>query len=469
MSYTSSVAHGIRKATVEPTLSNSAASYIIRIHRGQAPGWGWVFVGSNVITVEVTAEDDSTTETYTVTVTRAAASTDATLSGLTLSSVDFGTFSSSTTSYTAEVDSSVTETTVTPTVNDSGANYVIKLGGEEDPDGTVALAAGSNVITVEVTAEDDSTTKTYTVTVTRLVTSQQNQASSDATLSSLTLSGIDFGTFSSDTDSYTASVAYGVSQTTVTPTVNDSGATHVIKLGGVEDADGVVSLNVGSNVITVEVTAEDGETTKTYTVGVNRAAASTDATLSGLTLSGIDFGTFTFGTTGRAGQGRHSAAAPGEAAERGAPWGPPKRPTGGARRRGDLSCPPGRATPVGGRHLPGLRRQGSSPRGAPLEDRPAGPGLRDLRRTGRPEGPCRCSSRRPGRRLLRSRIKDAGSMGPWSPGTQGEGRRRGAEVADLASVYSAAQQLRLSQENVATLVKALPAADTRTPTQRRRW
>ena len=329
MSYTSSVAHGIRKATVEPTLSNSAASYIIRIHRGQAPGWGWVFVGSNVITVEVTAEDDSTTETYTVTVTRAAASTDATLSGLTLSSVDFGTFSSSTTSYTAEVDSSVTETTVTPTVNDSGANYVIKLGGEEDPDGTVALAAGSNVITVEVTAEDDSTTKTYTVTVTRLVTSQQNQASSDATLSSLMLSGIDFGTFSSDTDSYTASVAYGVSQTTVTPTVNDSGATHVIKLGGVEDADGVVSLNVGSNVITVEVTAEDGETTKTYTVGVNRAAASTDATLSGLTLSGIDFGTFTFGTTGRAGQGRHPAAAPGEAAERG-PLGTPQA----ADRRG---------------------------------------------------------------------------------------------------------------------------------------
>ena len=31
------------------------------------------------------------------------------------------------------------------------------------------------------------------------------------------------------------------------------------------------------------------------------------------------------------------------------------------------------------------------------------------------------------------------------------------------------QQLRLSQENVATLVRALPAADTGTPTQRRRW
>ena len=77
--------------------------------------------GSNVITVEVTAEDDSTTQTYTVTVTRAAPpSTDATLSALTLSAIDFGTFDSTTTSYTGQVANSVSQTTVTPTVNHSG-------------------------------------------------------------------------------------------------------------------------------------------------------------------------------------------------------------------------------------------------------------------------------------------------------------------------------------------------------------
>ena len=47
------------------------------------------------------------------------------------------------------------------------------------------------------------------------------------------------------------------------------------------DTDGVISLSVGSNVITVEVTAEDDSTTRTYTVTVTRAAPpSTDATLS---------------------------------------------------------------------------------------------------------------------------------------------------------------------------------------------
>ena len=53
-------------------------------------------------------------------------STDANLSALTLSDVDFGTFASGTTSYSAQVANSVTETTVTPTVNHSGASYVIK-------------------------------------------------------------------------------------------------------------------------------------------------------------------------------------------------------------------------------------------------------------------------------------------------------------------------------------------------------
>ena len=54
---------------------------------------------------------------------------DASLSDLTLSDVDFGTFSSSVTTYTASVANRVTETIVTPTANHSGAIYVIKPGG----------------------------------------------------------------------------------------------------------------------------------------------------------------------------------------------------------------------------------------------------------------------------------------------------------------------------------------------------
>ena len=58
----------------------------------------------------------------------------------------------------------------------------------------------------------------------------------------------------------------------MTPTTNDDGASYEIKLGSVTDADGVISLDVGSNVITIEVTAEDGNAVKIYTVTVTRAA-----------------------------------------------------------------------------------------------------------------------------------------------------------------------------------------------------
>ena len=50
-------------------------------------------------------------------------------------------------------------------------------------------------------------------------------------------------------------------------------AAAVIKLNGVVDADGTVNLAVGDNTITVEVTAEDPATMRTYTVTVARARA----------------------------------------------------------------------------------------------------------------------------------------------------------------------------------------------------
>ena len=194
-------------------------------------------------------------------------STDATLSGLTLSGVDFGAFDPATTGYTASVANDVDETTVTPTTNDDGATYAIKLSGVAYADGTVSLTVGANVITIEVTAADGNTAKTYTVTITRAA-----PPSTDATLSGLALTGVDIGTFDSATTGYTASVANDVDETTVTPTTTDDGATYVVKLGGVTDDDSVIPLAVGKNVITIKVSAEDGQTSKTYTITVTRAA-----------------------------------------------------------------------------------------------------------------------------------------------------------------------------------------------------
>ena len=290
--YAAEAGNDVTDTTVTPATNHGGATYVVKLDGvGDDDGTVDLAVGQNSISVEVTAEDGETKKTYTVTVTRASppVSNDATLSGLTLSGIDFGAFDSATTTYAAEAGNDVTDTTVTPTTNHDGATYVVRLDGA-DADGTLDLAVGGNTVTIEVTAEDGETAKTYAVTVTRAAP----PASNDATLSGLTLSGIDFGAFDPATTAYTAEVANDAAETTVTPTVNHDGATYVVKLDGVADADATLNLAVGGNAVTIEVTAEDGETAKTYAVTVTRAAppASNDATLSGLALSGIDFGAF---------------------------------------------------------------------------------------------------------------------------------------------------------------------------------
>ena len=65
-------------------------------------------------------------------------------------------------------------------------------------------------------------------------------------------------------------------------------AVYEVQLNGVVDEDGIVGLAVGAgNVIAVVVTAQDGESSRTYSVTVTRAG-SPDATLSALSLSGGD-------------------------------------------------------------------------------------------------------------------------------------------------------------------------------------
>ena len=215
-----------------------------------------------MVGVVVTAEDGETVRTYTVTVTRAAPplSTDATLSELTLSGVTLA-FDPATTRYTASVANDVERTTVTATTSDANATYAVQLDGQVDADGTVALAVGENVVTIEVTAEDGKTTHTYTVAVTRAAP----PLSTDATLRSLAVSGVTLA-FDPANTAYTAQVANDVTETTVTPAVNDGGATYAIQLDGQVDADGTVPLSVGENVVAIVVTAEDGKTTHTYTV-----------------------------------------------------------------------------------------------------------------------------------------------------------------------------------------------------------
>ncbi len=109
-------------------------------------------------------------------------STDATLSALALAdsgdnAVAFNeTFAPGTVTYTADVGNAVSTLTVTPTTNDANAADPVFLDGTDTTladadtmtDGfQVELGVGDTVFKVKVTAEDGTTSETYTVTVTR--------------------------------------------------------------------------------------------------------------------------------------------------------------------------------------------------------------------------------------------------------------------------------------------------------------
>ena len=98
-------------------------------------------------------------------------STDATLSALRLSNGALNpSFASATTGYTASVPYATASLTVEPTPNDANATVAFNPATDAEsgaPGHQVALTLGDTRITVTVTAEDGSTQKTYTVTVTR--------------------------------------------------------------------------------------------------------------------------------------------------------------------------------------------------------------------------------------------------------------------------------------------------------------
>ena len=252
ITYTASVANSVTQVTVTPTASDSSATIAVNGNTVTS-GNGYILTSltagePTTVTVIVTAQD-STTKTYTITLTRAAALSDnADLTGLTISSGTLSPqFSSSDITYTASVANSVTQVTVTPTASDSSATIAVNGNTVTSGNGYIltSLTAGEpTTVTVIVTAQD-STTKTYTITLTRAAALSDNADLTGLTISSGTLSP----QFSSSDITYTASVANSVTQVTVTPTASDSSATIAVNGNTVTSGNGYIltSLTVGEH------------------------------------------------------------------------------------------------------------------------------------------------------------------------------------------------------------------------------
>jgi hypothetical protein len=150
-SYTVTLPHGTTSATITATAADAKST---------VSGTGSVtgLTDGTSKTVTVTAEDGKTTKTYTI-VFNIAKSTDATLSGLSVTGLTLSpTFSSGTKAYTTSAVAGTTSVTVNATTNDSNATTT--------GTGAKTVTTGSNTLDIVVTAQDGTTKETYTITLT---------------------------------------------------------------------------------------------------------------------------------------------------------------------------------------------------------------------------------------------------------------------------------------------------------------
>ena len=268
-SYTAKLEESVVGVKVKATPADAAATVAVNGESGTERDI-WLGHGITGLTVAVTAVDRLTKKTYTVSIPKLPASSNAELSGLEISAGTLSpAFRGDRTAYGVDVAYRDT-VTLTPTAAHRYA--AIRVDGTRVASGAASTSLGvrggkSREVPVAVTAED-GTVKSYRVTVARA------KASNNAALDGLKISaGALSPSFTSTTTYYTVAVAYPAARTTVTPTAAHAGA--AITVDGSPVASGTASATIdlpagGSRTLTVGVTAETGAT-KTYRVKVTRA------------------------------------------------------------------------------------------------------------------------------------------------------------------------------------------------------
>ena len=268
--------------------------------------------GENIyLAVSVLATDGTTTRTHYVSIPKAK-SNDALLNNLivkdsTGATIDYAnnaTFNANTFAYTinipettskikvnADFDSIQTATITTNTVT----NATLSDGSDYEISNSADLANGKKII-VTCTAQDGTTSKSYTITINQLssnaILPSNPTVNANGTGTSVNITKTD-PTASSNGKIEVTGIDYTGTSFTFTPVLAD-GQTAVITLGGSTYTPGSTytfptssPVSYAANTVTgtVVVTAADGQTTKTYDVVITRSPADTDASITGITVS----------------------------------------------------------------------------------------------------------------------------------------------------------------------------------------
>lgn len=158
-------------------------------------------------------------------------------------------FQKTITRYNLVVGDDVSQITVNATTEDANAKVSVT--------GNTNLKIGTNEIKITVTAQDEKTTKTYVIEVTKT----ENPELANANLETLAIENVTLEPeFSADITSYNGVIA------------STQEAIHILAIPQIEGANvtitGADNIQFGENIITIKVVAKDGVTSKEYTVNL---------------------------------------------------------------------------------------------------------------------------------------------------------------------------------------------------------
>jgi hypothetical protein len=172
-------------------------------------------------------------------------------------------FNANITAYTLKIDASETFVNVIPSAMDSSV-YAVKVNGKDNGSGVKSddiILASTSVVTIAVTAEDETTTETYTVTINR-ITNYSSTALSHFTISNMDGTDVEDAISWLNKDGYFWQSLPNTKQLKFKPELVNSNATITVNNGAI--TNGVYSAGYdllpgkAETVFNFTITAEDG-------------------------------------------------------------------------------------------------------------------------------------------------------------------------------------------------------------------
>ena len=231
---------------------------------------------TTTIVIEVTSENSENTRAYTIAIKRLP-SEDESLASLGIASASGSIeldpmFADDETDYTAEVSSDLNVTINAEAAHPQATVQIAKEAITEDTPSFSGESASATIelnlkttttVVIRVTAEDN-TAQDYTILITRV-------PEADATLETLTIEGESVAGFDPAIAEYTVEVEGKLAIDLIAKATHDQAMIQIAGTSGIGEVSTQTQLNLATTTtLVIEVTSEDGENTRAYTIAIKR-------------------------------------------------------------------------------------------------------------------------------------------------------------------------------------------------------